>query len=240
MNSVDIEKFFTPDRCQKNPDGCWIWTRATAQGYARCNINGKVQSVARVILESIHGPIGSLLACHTCDNHPCIRPDHLFPGTHKDNADDMMRKGRGGYRIPLGPSGVQGVSWSVQYGAWRIHHAFDGKAHCFGVFDKIADAAAALEIIRNLSLEMKRRLVKVKPLGLTVLVAAINHGREFSSTNGYWRIASRRLHRLGLGTHEEDPLGLAWCFIVNAAGRELAQSIGAFDYFQRKEQVKVN
>ncbi len=31
---------------------------------------------------------------HSCDNPPCVRPDHLFAGTQQDNALDASRKGR--------------------------------------------------------------------------------------------------------------------------------------------------
>jgi hypothetical protein len=33
-------------------------------------------------------------ALHHCDNRPCVRRDHLFEGSKKDNARDMAAKGR--------------------------------------------------------------------------------------------------------------------------------------------------
>jgi DNA invertase Pin-like site-specific DNA recombinase len=46
-----------------------------------------------------HGlEIGSLpphlQICHVCDNPPCVRPDHLWLGTQKDNVQDALQKRR--------------------------------------------------------------------------------------------------------------------------------------------------
>jgi hypothetical protein len=43
--------------------------------------------------------IDGLVVMHTCDNPPCINPEHLVLGTQKENMYDMIKKGRRGINL---------------------------------------------------------------------------------------------------------------------------------------------
>lgn len=43
----------------------------------------------------------NLFVCHKCDNPRCVNINHLFVGTAKDNAQDMIAKGRQAKRHKL-------------------------------------------------------------------------------------------------------------------------------------------
>lgn len=79
------------------PNGdCWIWTAGcNPQGYGWFYWEGKHRLAHRASLAMASRPVPEgLLACHTCDNPPCVRPSHLFIGTYRDNNLDALRKGR--------------------------------------------------------------------------------------------------------------------------------------------------
>jgi len=80
----------------KQDGECRVWTGSiNGKGYGGIRINGKQYKAHRVSYEIKFGPIPEgMLALHKCDNRMCINPDHIFPGTSKENTADMIAKGR--------------------------------------------------------------------------------------------------------------------------------------------------
>jgi HNH endonuclease len=103
-----LEERFWP-KVEKT-DGCWYWTASCDPcGYGHFSIDGKLHSAHRVSWELAYGPIPDRLdVLHKCDNPPCVRPDHLFLGTHTDNMVDMISKGR---KVSI-----------MKQGRWRHQH----------------------------------------------------------------------------------------------------------------------
>ena len=75
---------------------CWEWTGATVPfGYGMYKFKGKSCHAHRVSYELQYGEFDeTLMVLHKCDNPPCVKPNHLFLGTQKDNMQDRDRKGR--------------------------------------------------------------------------------------------------------------------------------------------------
>lgn len=80
-------------KVKKGP-GCWIWQGAQDwRGYGRF---GRPVGFAHRFSFQLHNgkiPAGAVI-CHSCDNPSCVRPDHLWAGTRKDNQIDAAHKGR--------------------------------------------------------------------------------------------------------------------------------------------------
>lgn len=77
---------------------CWEWQAAKdGHGYGAIAASGERRTLQahRVAYELANGPIpDGLQVLHRCDNPGCVKPAHLFLGTHQDNMADMCAKGR--------------------------------------------------------------------------------------------------------------------------------------------------
>ncbi len=89
-----FERFF------EKKDECWIWQGAKKSikklQYGSFSFRDKRSKFAhRVSYEVYKGEIPEgMLVLHTCDNAPCVNPDHLYLGTYLDNQHDKRARGR--------------------------------------------------------------------------------------------------------------------------------------------------
>lgn len=75
---------------------CWPWLgRLDRGGYGRLGFYDRNWWAHRLALHLSGTTVPAEMdVLHRCDNPRCCRPDHLFLGTAKDNARDMVAKGR--------------------------------------------------------------------------------------------------------------------------------------------------
>lgn len=97
VSTETVEQRFNKKYLINEDTDCWEWQNATNNiGYGMFRwSSGKMRTAHRASYELHIGPIPEgLVVCHTCDNPKCVNPEHLWTGTMKDNAQDMIAKGR--------------------------------------------------------------------------------------------------------------------------------------------------
>lgn len=89
----DVERFWS--KVDTSGD-CWLWQGALmTRQYGSFYIDGQYRRAHRVAYALTYGPIpDGLVICHTCDVPRCVRPEHLWAGTQRENIQDCVTKGR--------------------------------------------------------------------------------------------------------------------------------------------------
>lgn len=92
----------------ENPDlyshvvgNCWEWTGASSRDYGQFSFGGNQYRATRVAASLYtKKDISNLWVCHHCDNTWCVREEHIYLGTPKENTADMVSRGRFRLRAP--------------------------------------------------------------------------------------------------------------------------------------------
>ena len=89
-------------KVDRTETGCWLWTAAkNNKGYGKLSIHGTdhIKKLAhRISWQLRYGEIPEgMHVLHLCNTPACVKPTHLFLGTHQENMQDKLNHGRAHY-----------------------------------------------------------------------------------------------------------------------------------------------
>lgn len=128
---------------------CWLWTGAHGK-YGLINEHASTRTLLahRVSWELANGPIpDDLFVLHRCDVPLCVRVDHLWLGTAKDNSHDMVAKGRSPRNFGE-TNGSAKMAWE-KVRALRARHAQGGVSFAVLAEEFGIHTMTAFSIVKN-------------------------------------------------------------------------------------------
>lgn len=94
-----VTRFYKHVQLHTEPDGCDIWTGALDRyGYGKLrdtSHKSRVFKAHQIGYAIKHGTHDQALLRHKCNNPRCCNPDHLIPGSAKENAYDRVCRYKG-------------------------------------------------------------------------------------------------------------------------------------------------
>lgn len=135
-------------------EGCWDWKGSkTPFGYAVMSCRREIgpDRGHRASWLIYRGKIEKEMhVCHSCDNPICTNPDHLWLGTHKQNNDDKILKGRSNNAPPPTKKGSENGSSKLNEEQVREIKKMISQGRSCGKIAKEFDVSATtIKRIRN-------------------------------------------------------------------------------------------
>jgi hypothetical protein len=169
MGKSTEQRFLESITVKKDSD-CWFWNASTnGSGYGHFSDGGRSIRAHIFSYNLYKGPVPiGMLVCHKCDTPACVNPEHLFLGTHKDNTQDMIAKGRHGYAEVRGEKNGQSKLIEEQVLEARNLYFDEGKsitalARQYGVVPNTLRDAIFGKTWRHLALDPSRKQkIKIK------------------------------------------------------------------------------
>ena len=93
MDTETLERF---EKFLDTSGECWLWTGyCNPKGYGQFQFEGKAWKAYRLMYLHCYGelPEKPLVIRHKCKPKNCCKPDHLEPGTERENELDKHRDG---------------------------------------------------------------------------------------------------------------------------------------------------
>jgi hypothetical protein len=128
----------------RGDDDHWLCTCLDDAGYGQFWVGGTTVRAHRIVYEDFVGPIPDGFEIdHICRVKACANFRHLRLVTRKQNEENHSGPQRNN------TSGVRGVSWNKRRGKWHASVGHNYKSVHVGYFDSLAEAEAAVIVMRN-------------------------------------------------------------------------------------------